>query len=53
MYLVHRFEHIFHHCNQQNMSKPKKQTLYKKIKKVRFILQPEYIFYSEIQDNID
>lgn len=53
MYLVNRFEYIFHHCNQQNMSKPKKQTQHRKKKKVRFNLQKEYIFYTEPPENID
>ena len=50
MHLVHRFEHIFHSYIQQNTSKPKKQTNHGKKKKVRFNLQPEYIFYNEPND---
>ena len=91
-YLFHRFEYLFHNCNQQNTSneyvspplvpasrvlssqtqmrsatfllrthptslrpvgfssKPKKQSYHRKKKKVRFNLQPEYIFYTEHND---
>jgi len=50
-HLFNRFEHIFR-IDQKNTSKLQKYPPYKKKKKVRFCLQPEYIFYTEIQ-NLD
>ena len=48
-HLFNRFEYIFP-IHQINTSKPQKYPNHKKNKKVRFCLQPEYIFYTRFPE---